>query len=378
MQAVMDLSPEDALRLNVLLANPLEAVRIDEGTLTVHALTPEGETSIPLNPNCREEQYLKRVRELFSTHVLGSPGGYPVFLKRWTRMGQARDDSLEKLLLLGEPEAVVAVVHAPGLTDELARRAWWAMPTSDNARRMLSRKAVAEGRMGKVLADFLLEFLPFEESPQAMIESVRLVLQPGLISNEAREKLWARGRSKNSYYVGFLQAVPDELPLEKPSHPAHEALREALDDLADANPLASLLLRVTSGAGQAWLATAETVMKKPSNQDVVVELMEAIRDYFSPAAAEGERLRSIEAVLAQADARMAERTEADLAAVLERLPDEHHALVRALLVLSAAGERLVAPIFATTDAIGSVMRKKIAPVTGPLFEQLALLQGRKT
>ena len=119
-------------------------------------------------------------------------------------------------------------------------------------------------------------------------------------------------------------------------------------------------------------------MKKPSNQDVVVELMEAIRDYFSPAAAEGERLRSIEAVLAQADARMAERTDADLAAVLERLPDEHHALVRALLVLSAAGERLVAPIFATTDAIGSVMRKKIAPVTGPLFEQIALLQGRKT
>ena len=43
-------------------------------------------------------------------------------------MGQARDDSLAQLLLLGEPEAVVAAVHAPGLTDELAARAWWAMP----------------------------------------------------------------------------------------------------------------------------------------------------------------------------------------------------------------------------------------------------------
>ena len=50
-----------------------------------------------------------------------------MYLQRWTRMGQMRDESLEQLLLLGEPEAVVAVVCAPGLTDELARRAWWAM-----------------------------------------------------------------------------------------------------------------------------------------------------------------------------------------------------------------------------------------------------------
>ncbi|RMG28300.1 MAG: hypothetical protein D6721_08740 [Gammaproteobacteria bacterium] len=372
----MELSPEDALRLNVLLANPLLAVRIDEGRLAVHALTPEGETAIPLHPNCREEQYLKRVRELLSTHVLGSPGGYPVFLKRWTRMGQARDESLEKLLLLGEPEAVVAVVHAKGLTDELARRAWWAMPTADNARRMLERPAVAQGRMGKVLAEFLLEFLPFEESPQAMIESVRLVLQPGLISEEARAKLWARGRSRNAYYVGFLQAVPDALPLEKPAHPALEVLQPQIAPLAGENPFAAQLLRVLQPAGQAWLATAETVMKKPSNQDVVVELMEALRAYFAPVAAEGARLSSIEAVLEQADARLAQGREPALAALLDRLPAAHHDLVRAMLILSAAGERLVAPIFARTDAIGSVMRRKIAPVTEPLFEQLARLQGR--
>jgi len=44
---------------------------------------------------------------MLSSHVLGSPGGYPVFLQRWTRMGQTRDTQLDKLLLLGEPEAVV-------------------------------------------------------------------------------------------------------------------------------------------------------------------------------------------------------------------------------------------------------------------------------
>ena len=39
-----------------------------------------------------------------------------------------------------------------------------------------------------------------------------------------------------------------------------------------------------------------------------------------------------------------------------------------MIVLSLVGERLVAPIFALTDAVGSVMRKKIEPVSGPVLE----------
>ena len=108
----MDLSAEDNLRLNVLLAQNLQAVRIDESKMTVFALTAKGEARVPLNPTGKDEAYIKEVKALFSTHVMGSPGGYPVFLKRWTRMGQARDESLAQLLLLGEPEAVVAAVLA--------------------------------------------------------------------------------------------------------------------------------------------------------------------------------------------------------------------------------------------------------------------------
>ena len=52
-------------------------------------------------------------REFLASHVLGSPGGYPVFINRWTRMGQARDENLQRLLMLGEPEAVVAVWLPP-------------------------------------------------------------------------------------------------------------------------------------------------------------------------------------------------------------------------------------------------------------------------
>jgi hypothetical protein len=34
------------------------------------------------------------------------------------------------------------------------------------------------------------------------------------------------------------------------------------------------------------------------------------------------------------------------------------------------------PIFARSDAIGTMMRKKIQPVTDPVFEQLAVLQAK--
>jgi len=80
----MELSSEDALRLHVLLANELEAVRIDESQMVVHALSSEGEAKVPLNPQGRDDQYLKKVRELLSSQVLGSPGGYPVFLRTFS------------------------------------------------------------------------------------------------------------------------------------------------------------------------------------------------------------------------------------------------------------------------------------------------------
>lgn len=364
----MELSAEDALRLNVMLANELHAVRIDESSMTVYGLSPAGETAIRLNPTCRDEQYIRQVKELLSSHVLGSPGGYPVYLKRWTRMGQARDTSLEKLLLLGEPEAVVAVVHAQGLTGEIARRAWWAMPTSDNARRMLAREAVARSEIAPTLAEFLIEFLPFEESHQAMIESVRLVLQPGLIDEETRDKLWAKGRHKNTYYVGFLHTTPDELPERQPPHPLHAAAA-ALGE----GPQADFLRKLLDVPGQSFLHTAGIVLKKPNNQDVVVELMEAIRNWFAPLAAEGPRLQDIDALRAQA----AERVTAEpaLAAMAAAVP-ELAPVIEAACLVSGVGERLVAPVFARTDAIGSVMRRKLAHITEPLGEAFGVLRGR--
>ncbi len=373
----MELSDEDNLRLNVLLSQDLHAVRIDEGDMTLHALTGRGEAKVSLNPTGRHEQYLRRVRELLSTHVLGSPGGYPIYLRRWTRMGQARDESLARLLMLGEPEAVVAVVHAAGLTDELARRAWWAMPTADNARRMLQRSEVAGGSMGPVLAEFLLDYLPFETDSGPIMESVRLMLQPGLINEAARESLWAKARRKNVYYVGFLFAQPDALPASAPAHPGADAADAALAALAEAgNACAAQLRRVLSAAGQGFLATAEEVLRKPNDQDVALAILEALAAYFAPvgpqAPAPGP---DMEAIVAEAGKRLAEAgPETDLGAVHQVAPELSRQL-EAMLVLAAVGEPLVAPVFARTDAIGTVMRRRLEPVFGPVLERVAGLRG---
>ena len=118
----MDLTGEDLLRLNVMMAQNPKAVRIDENRMQVFGLTEEGEARVDLNPNGRHEQYVRKVREFLSGHVFGSPGGYPVFISRWTRMGQAKDENLQQLLMLGEPEAVVAVEIANDLAEKHGER----------------------------------------------------------------------------------------------------------------------------------------------------------------------------------------------------------------------------------------------------------------
>lgn len=370
----MQLSGEDLLKLNVLLHNDIHAIRIHESSMTLYALSAGGdEARVELSPNCNADRYLKQVREMLSGHVLGSPGGYPVFLKRWTRMGQARDDSLADLLMLGEPEAVVAVANAPGLTDELARRAWWADPISDNARRMLANPNVVAGDMGKILADFLVEHLAFETEPSVQIDTVRLVLQPGLISDEARNKLWSGGARKNALRVGFLQATPDALPEQQPAHPGYDELKPILDPLAAQNRFARVLQKIISPEGQGYLHAVEGILRKPANQDVVVALTNTIGSYFADARIRQSFPRDIDQLVAESTT-ATENTDGELASLLSAIPDLKDSL-EAMLVLARISEEIVTPIFARTTAEGTLMRKKLEPVTTPLFEQIEKLRG---
>ncbi len=350
-----ELSPEDNLRLQVLLSQDLKAIRIDETNLILHALTDKGEASLPLQPNCRADKYLRLVRELLSGHALGSPGGYPVYLSRWTRHGQMEGGNLGRLLLTGEEEAVVAVVYSPALTDKLARYAWWTMPTIENARLMLRREAVAQGPMGKVLADFLVEHLPFlQDDHLGIMDTVAVLIHSRALSPAQLETTWKKGKRSNSHYVAILEILAGDLPCALPPHPEHDAVAADLaDQIAAGRPAAVALEKALTAQGQTFLAACQDVLERPETQEVVSRTLNAIGRYFS--------------------------AELDLAG-----DDDFHGCdacqalaprLEAALRLARSNDEPVGAIFARSTAIGSLMRRKIDPVTRPLLEAIRLLRS---
>lgn len=369
------LSPEDTLRLNVLLAGSVAAIRIDEGGLTLHALTERGEAKMSLHPNCRADQYLLRVRELLGGHALDSPGGYPVYLKRWTRMGQASGANLEALLLLGEPEAVVAVAHAPGLTDALARRVWWALPTMEIARCMLAQDTVAGGTMGRVLADFLVEHMPFEEDADANLETMRLVLSAGLADARTRSELWAKARRQPYHYLAFLEFLPDALPDDMPAREL--ASNHALLGLAQGgNPFAAQLLRCCGGSGQTFLKAAGEVLSKPVTHDIVYRSLQVLAGYFCAVCPARAVAPEIEALVAAAES-LSALDPAQRAAVAEVLnvAGDLSSELKAMTFLASLSGRVAEPVLTRTTAVGSLMRRKLEAVVAPISARLDQLRG---
>jgi hypothetical protein len=380
----MELTHEDQLRLNVMLAQDVLAVRIDENRLAVHALTGDDEARIDLAPNCRTDQYLKLVREYLSGFFLGSPGGYPVFISRWTRMGQTRSESLEKLLLLGEPEAVVAVVHAAGITPEIARRAWWCMPESENARCLLEREQVISSELGKELAEYLYEHLAFETEPCKIIDSIRLMLQPGLIDTAMQEKLWNMAQRKNVYKVGFLQAMPDNLPSDRSDSEYLQPMQSELEqELSQGNAYAEFLVWLGSRRGQNYLDAVYSVLKKPANQDVVVSCLNTMRDRFYQAlpCKLSQYDREIAAIDHSVKAMISSDSEvfASCDKQWQTLVQHHTDLqekLAAMIWLAHISDEIVTPVFSQTTAEGTLMRKKLLPVTDPIFSRFeVLLEG---
>jgi hypothetical protein len=84
-------------------------------------------------------------------------------------------------------------------------------------------------------------------------------------------------------------------------------------------------------------------------------------------------MREMDALMGIVDETLAQPDET-LRAMLDTVPEQAER-IRAMLVLSHVGERLVAPIFALTDAVGSVMRKKIEPVTRPVLDNVDRLRS---
>jgi len=352
MNQEIELSHEDSLRLNVLFSQNINAIRINESSMVLHALLEEREISIPLNPNCAESKYLKQVREFLSFQVLGSPAGYPVFLKRWTRMGQTRDTNLSELLKLGESEAVVSVTHAPGLTMELAQYAWWCHQSVENARQMLQQPKVANSKFAKELSDFLIEFLPFEEVGKNIIDTVCLLLKNDLVDEKTKLSLWKKGKRKSTYYLGFVSSIPDKLPEADLSQPHNELMQYEIK-LASLknNVYAQQIIRLCSQRGQHFIQTNERILSNFSDQDSIIALINSLQEYLNPI--------SYEAAESNKDIEQFKQSVTDPSLLK---------MLNAITELSKLEESVLNDILSRTNAVGSVLRRKMEPITQPILE----------
>jgi len=387
----MPLSNEDSLRLNVLLAQKVRAIRIDEGKLIVYGLTNKGEAKIQLNPTSVNHKYIQQVKDFLSTRALGVAGGFPMYISSWNRMGDLRNSNLEKLLLLGEEEAVTAVVNNKEITPEIAESAWWAVQSADNARSMLSNKVVVEADIGKELAVFLIEFLPFEEEPLSMLTSARLVLQMGLIAEDEVLKLWKKAKSKNTLYVAFLDIRADSLPQQHNDHIDYPQLTEKLTTLLkEKNPYAMMICKLFSAKGQTFLSTAESAFKRPPNYDVAGALIESIRRYtFVKCPEAGQSKQAYESGLTLSGEVQTDindiyefvhnlyheeqlSSSKELKAVQRVIPEFSDQL-EAILCLSRTSQTVLAPTIAKSNAVGTLMRKKLKPVFEPILMNLKRL-----
>jgi len=373
----MPLSHEDSLRLNILRTQRPDVIRINEANLQLNALTAKGEAFIQLHPNCNDETYLKMVREILSLHALGSNKGYPIYLKRWTRMEQQRDvEKSAKLLLLGEPEAVIAVVYTPDISLEIAKYAWWAEQTTEVARCLLAQAQVKNTELAKTLMDFLIEFLPFETDALAIVNSIRLISQPSDDNADLRQKLWQQAQRKRSYYVGFLHNSPQDLPLSLPAHPDYNYFKQRSETLPD-NPYLQHWIALLSPVGQAWLHTVQQAMEKPKEQDVVVALFNAINAYHAKLHPHIDRdlsrgIRDLDRLLHQSEQwyQQPQQLGETWMACLNHC-DEHHAQqAQALLFLLQLGENSLNPILSQTDAVGSVLRKRLQPLFSVIVQHM--------
>jgi len=119
-------------------------------------------------------------------------------------------------------------------------------------------------------------------------------------------------------------------------------------------------------------------MEKPANQDVVAILLNVIRDYFSALRPAGDPDLTLEELTAEAEALLSGSESHDAInaclAATENLRQE----LQAMRILSGLGYGVLRPVFRNTDAIGSLMRRKLEPVSAPLSRLISRLQGHNS
>ena len=110
----------------------------------------------------------------------------------------------------------------------------------------------------------------------------------------------------------------------------------------------------------------------------MVELMHALENYAADLPLDEYKNTDIDAIVRGVEVLTGAEPVAGVHESLQQLIDAWSGglrYIRAMLVLALLGEKVLNPIFSRTDAIGSVMRKKLKPVTEPLHQQIDVLRS---
>ena len=342
------LTPEDTLRLNVLISTCV-AIRIDIYKLVVVGLTEnKKEQTITLNPSGDSTKTIQAVQKLLVSKILGSMGGYPSYLKRWSRMGQVGSSNLKSLLKIGNIEAVVAVANSQNLNDEVLDLVWWCATNTDQqaeiGRFLLTRDFVAKHSVGQKIAHYLLEFLPFTNDTTQLIDTTNLLLQDDLISQTAKDRLWKQGQRKTAFLVGFIERMEGNLPNNNNTVALDSSIKE--------------LECVNSEQGQIMLQTIHHILKKINQEHVLYRTLEVLGTYLSHPMV--QRLADIEQCQTQAEN------------ILAQLGLDNEK-IKARLLLAGVSEQLVVGTISAHSLAGSAIRKKLSNVLEPIQAALKLL-----
>ncbi len=154
---------------------------------------------------------------------------------------------------------------------------------------------------------------------------------------------------------------------------SYQKVGQKLSELEqDGNIYAPLLLRYLSESGQVFLKTILRVFDKAASQDTIVSMFQALAAYNDSIPLAEVKQRDIKDAEQLAQVWLTSKDDEHLQACLNVCP-ECRERFRAILVMAQMGEVTLFPIFGLTDALGSVMRKKLKPLTDPLQKYIGLL-----
>lgn len=319
------ISSADSLKLNILIKTSI-AIRIDRYKLEVIGLNKEHQEKIvKLNPGIDSDAYIKLVQQFLTEKVLGSMGGYPSYLKRWSRMGQVDSANLSSLLKIGNPAAVIAVSNSKNLSEDLLNLVWWCATNTDEqaeiGRFLLSKPELIDNDIAKNIANYLLEFLPFSENQLDLINTANLILQKDLISDEKKAKLWKTGARKHYILIGFLERQKGNLP-------------------EDGNQ------------DEIFVRTCIHILKKINQEYILYRVLELISQHFS---------RDLDTTLTKI-------TSEDFIQKVQNLDNKEEAKE----MLARVGEHLVISEISAHALCGSTIRKKLDYILKPIHTALTI------